>query len=86
MGFADTLQNYISWSLRKLIVVDKFVDYKFCYQFFKFIWFQTLKIALTEWEKYSINYVVKLTFYHLQKLVFGQPPRLSRLRFNGCLL
>ena len=71
MGFADTLQNYLWLSLRKLIVNYGLIDHEFCYQFLKFMWFQTLKIALAEWKMYSINYMVQLTFYHLQKLVLG---------------
>ena len=37
----------------------------FCYQFSKFMWFQTLKIALAEWKMYNI-YMAELTFYHWQ--------------------
>ena len=40
MGFADTLQNYLELSLKKLIVIYRLIDHEFRYQ--------TLKIALAE--------------------------------------
>ena len=68
---ASNVINGLCRSLRKLIVDCRLIDHEFCYQFSKFMCFQTFKIALADRKRYSISYMAQLTFCHLQRLVLG---------------